>query len=155
MGLRFRIGPLNITKNGISSVSLGGRGLRVNINKYGTRTTFSLPGTGLSYTKLTPRREHSAHGMPGTGLRYQTRRTPHGERTPHDKPSARGIARLLIGIAIIAGLVALPAIGRRDSREAGPGHNNRVSAGTARTHPAVCPPAHRCKSGPSPARLTP
>jgi hypothetical protein len=70
MGWRFKIGPLNITKNGISSVSFGSRGLRVNINKYG----------------------------------------------------------------------------RRDSREAGPGHDNRVSAGTARaTHPAACPPAHRCK----------
>ena len=57
MGWRFRkkIGPLNITKNGISSISLGRRGFTVNINEKGTRTTFGLPGTGLSYqTKRVP-----------------------------------------------------------------------------------------------------
>lgn len=62
MGFRFqrriRILPgvsLNIGKSGVSSVSTGVRGFRVNWGKKGTRTTTSLPGTGLSYqSSVTP-----------------------------------------------------------------------------------------------------
>lgn len=62
VGLNFRkslkIAPgvrLNITKKGISSVSLGGKGARVNFGKKGTRTTVGLPGTGLSYSSFSPK----------------------------------------------------------------------------------------------------
>ncbi|RZG88539.1 DUF4236 domain-containing protein [Acinetobacter sp. WCHAc060033] len=62
MGFNFRkslkIAPgvrLNITKKGISSVSLGGKGARVNLGKKGTRTTVGLPGTGLSYSSFSPK----------------------------------------------------------------------------------------------------
>jgi hypothetical protein len=58
MGFRFRKGVrvfpglrLNITKHGISSVSIGGKGLTYNIGKKGTRATGGLPGTGLSYSE--------------------------------------------------------------------------------------------------------
>jgi len=61
MGFNFRkslkIAPgisLNITKKGISSVSLGGKGTRVNLGKKGTRTTVGMPGTGLSYSSFSP-----------------------------------------------------------------------------------------------------
>ena len=63
MGFRFRrrIGPkgfkINITQNGISSVSLGGRGLSYNIpvnRKGGARTTVGIPGTGLSWDYQEP-----------------------------------------------------------------------------------------------------
>ena len=61
MGFNFRkslkIAPgvrLNITKKGISSVSLGGKGARVNLGKKGTRTTVGVPGTGLSYSSFSP-----------------------------------------------------------------------------------------------------
>lgn len=57
MPLRFRKGirilpgvRLNLTKNGISSLSLGGKGLTYNIGRKGTRTTGGIPGTGLSYS---------------------------------------------------------------------------------------------------------
>ena len=57
MGFRFRksikIAPgvrINLTKNGISSVSLGKRGATVNIGKKGTRGTVGIPGSGLSYS---------------------------------------------------------------------------------------------------------
>lgn len=60
MGLNFRksikIAPgirVNISKKGLSSVSVGGKGARVNVSKKGTRTTVGLPGTGLSYTTNT------------------------------------------------------------------------------------------------------
>lgn len=58
MGFRFRkavrILPglrLNITKHGISSVSVGGRGISYNIGKKGTRATGGIPGSGLSYSE--------------------------------------------------------------------------------------------------------
>jgi hypothetical protein len=57
MGLRFRKGVrllpgvrLNITKHGINSLSIGGKGLTYNIGKKGTRGTIGKPGTGLSYS---------------------------------------------------------------------------------------------------------
>lgn len=62
MGFNFRkslkIAPgvrLNITKKGLSSVSLGGRGARVNLGKKGTKTTVGIPGTGLSYSSFNPK----------------------------------------------------------------------------------------------------
>jgi Protein of unknown function (DUF4236) len=62
MGFRFRkrlrIIPgiwLNLSKRGVSSVSVGRRGATLNFNKRGTRETVGLPGSGLSYqTKRVP-----------------------------------------------------------------------------------------------------
>ncbi len=61
MGFRFRktIGlghgvRLNISKRGLSTVSIGRRGATLNVGSRGVRETFGLPGTGLSYT-TTPR----------------------------------------------------------------------------------------------------
>ncbi len=58
MGLRFRKGVklfpgirLNVTKHGLSSFTIGGRGLTYNIGKKGTRGTVGLPGSGLSYSE--------------------------------------------------------------------------------------------------------
>lgn len=60
MGFRFRKGVriapglrLNITKQGISSLSIGGRGISYNIGKKGTRATGGMPGTGVSYSHYT------------------------------------------------------------------------------------------------------
>lgn len=57
MGWNFRksikIAPnvrLNIGKKGISGVSVGGKGLRFGIGRKGTRTSVSIPKTGLSYS---------------------------------------------------------------------------------------------------------
>lgn len=56
MGWRFRrsirIVPgvrINLGKRGLSSVSVGGKGATFNAGRRGSMTTFSLPGTGLSY----------------------------------------------------------------------------------------------------------
>ncbi len=58
MVLRFRktvrILPgirLNVTKKGLSSLSVGGKGATWNIGRKGTRTTVGLPGTGISDTE--------------------------------------------------------------------------------------------------------
>ncbi len=66
MGFNFRksikIMPgvrVNLTKKGISSVSVGKNGARVNVGKKGTRTTVGLPRTGLSYSSYSPRNKQS------------------------------------------------------------------------------------------------
>jgi hypothetical protein len=57
---------LNVGKRGITSVTVGQRGASTNISKKGTRQTYSLPGTGISYqTKRKPFR---------TGSSYQAKR---------------------------------------------------------------------------------
>jgi hypothetical protein len=57
MGFRyrrsFRVLPgvrVNIGKTGVTSVSVGRRGLTTNFNAKGSRTTFGIPSTGLSYS---------------------------------------------------------------------------------------------------------
>ena len=61
MGWNFRksvgLGPfrVNVSKSGVG-YSLGGRGFRVGTNAKGRRyTSFSIPGTGLSYRKNLPK----------------------------------------------------------------------------------------------------
>jgi predicted alpha/beta hydrolase len=61
MGWNFRkstrLGPfrVNVSKSGVG-YSMGGRGFRVGTNAQGRRyTTFSIPGTGLSYRKSLPK----------------------------------------------------------------------------------------------------
>jgi hypothetical protein len=79
MGFRFRrssrLGPvrLNFSKNGLSSISLGGRGASLNIpvnRRGGTRTTVGLPGTGLSWSweQVAPARQPAgpADGLPNS-----------------------------------------------------------------------------------------
>ncbi len=76
MGLRFRkairLAPgirLNISKHGISSLSIGGKGLTYNIGKKGTRATGGLPGTGLSYSEYSSYRKSETQTIidPETG----------------------------------------------------------------------------------------
>ena len=40
---------LNLSKKGISSLSIGKRGARINISKKGIQTTLGIPGTGIFY----------------------------------------------------------------------------------------------------------
>ena len=99
MGLRFRkairLAPglkLNITKHGLSSLSVGGKGLTYNIGKKGARTTGGLPGSGLSYS------EYSAYNK---GKTEQVIDPETGEIT--ERPVASGPSWgiiLLIALAI-------------------------------------------------------
>lgn len=63
MGFRFskriRIGKgqtINFGRRGVSFSSKIAKGLSINVGRHGTRTTASIPGTGISYTKY---RRHS------------------------------------------------------------------------------------------------
>lgn len=65
MGFNFRkslkIAPgvkINITKKGVSSLSVGKNGARVNVGKKGIKTTVGIPGSGISYSK------HSSYNNP-------------------------------------------------------------------------------------------
>lgn len=59
---------LNLSKKGISSVSMGGKGLT--INSSGKLTT-SLPGTGLSYsTKLNGKNQSNSNSTNQSGARF-------------------------------------------------------------------------------------
>ena len=86
MAFRFRksarLGPLrfHFSKNGLSSISVGGRGASFNIpvnRSGGNRSTVGLPGTGLSWSVaheaaaargLPNRRRHSPQGRLGPEL---------------------------------------------------------------------------------------
>ncbi|WP_104470639.1 DUF4236 domain-containing protein [Acinetobacter indicus] len=45
---------LNISKNGLNSVTIGKPGASVNISKKGKQATVGIPGTGLSYSQKLP-----------------------------------------------------------------------------------------------------
>jgi hypothetical protein len=69
MGFRFRksikLAPgvkVNLSSRGLSSLSVGKNGARVNIGKKGIRGTIGIPGTGISYSAYSP---------------YQSQPTPH------------------------------------------------------------------------------
>ena len=82
MGFRFRkrirILPgisLNLGKSGFTSVSAGFRGFTVNLGNKGTKTTTSLPGTGLSYqSPLTPYQSKSGETPPSAQGAPETHR---------------------------------------------------------------------------------
>ena len=57
---------MNVGSRGVSSFSFGGRGMTVNVNKRGTRTTFSLPGTGISYRTSRSTQRRVAIGQPSS-----------------------------------------------------------------------------------------
>jgi hypothetical protein len=74
MGFRFRrsirLAPglrINLSK-GAPSLSVGGHGLTQNFGPHGARSTFGLPGTGLSYTTRRARRRRAAKGSFLSGI---------------------------------------------------------------------------------------
>jgi hypothetical protein len=72
MGFKFRKSirlfpgvKVNLSRSG-TSVSVGGKGVTTNYSKRGTRSTFSIPGTGVSYTT-----SHSKTSSPSSGQRFR------------------------------------------------------------------------------------
>lgn len=53
---------INLSSNGISGVSIGGRGVRVGVNRRGTYVGTSIPGTGLSAQHYLNSRSHNNSG---------------------------------------------------------------------------------------------
>jgi len=69
----FRIAPgirINISKKGLSSVSLGGRGATLNVGSdSGSRVSVGIPGTGLSYSERLDSPESLQDVVESTGER--------------------------------------------------------------------------------------
>ncbi|NPD17602.1 DUF4236 domain-containing protein [Xinfangfangia sp. D13-10-4-6] len=106
MALRFRkrirIAPgikINITQKGITSATIGPRGLNVNVGKKGKYLNAGLPGTGIySRTRI------SAGEKPAPS-EQRTHRAPdqHSNIRPTEKEP--GLSEGLIAISLIAFLV--------------------------------------------------
>jgi hypothetical protein len=117
MGFNFRkslkIAPgvrLNITKKGISSVSLGGKGARVNLGKKGTRTTVGVPGTGLSYSSFNPKqvKKETVRNEP-LGSSIQMNMSPVSAQVPLPLPFMPKFGRK-VSILLAIGICLMPYI---------------------------------------------
>jgi hypothetical protein len=102
MGFRFRKGVrlfpglrLNVTKQGISSLSIGGKGLTYNIGKKGTRSTVGLPGSGLSYSK------YASHTKTSSGERIDPET---GEIFPAQKEQGTPWGLIVIIALVVLGV---------------------------------------------------
>ena len=111
MGFRFRksikIAPgvrINLTKKGVSSLSVGKRGATVNVGKKGMRGTVGIPGSGLSYSS------YKSHNRPKSTPNHSSQQTPISNNTPpltllrsssiHDiDPNQRPVS-IMLGIGI-------------------------------------------------------
>ena len=77
MGFRFRQKikicdgiSLNLSKKGVSSLTLGGRGAALNVGRKGMRATAGIPGSGMSYSSYS-----SYNGSSAGSTTYQNEYT--------------------------------------------------------------------------------
>lgn len=92
---------MNVGSRGVTSFSFDGRGVTVNMSKRGTKSTYSLPGTGLSYqTRMTH------HHAPKPGLVPLS--APAVTCTPAQQARRRSFrAYAVVGVAALFGYLAL------------------------------------------------
>lgn len=127
MGFKFRksikVGParINLSKSGIG-YSIGTKGLRYTKKASGgSRTTASIPGTGISYSKDSPKRKSSAKKYASTKASSSTSRNSAQTSSGSSKGclssclwlagicTAIGLIRTYWWILLIAALIALAA----------------------------------------------
>lgn len=108
MGFRFRKtfgkGPFKMTvsKSGIG-YSVGGKGLRVTKKAGGgTRTTASIPGTGISYTTDSKKRKSSGSSSKSTSVA----KTTTASRSSKGNGGCLTSCLWLLGICLVIGLIA-------------------------------------------------
>ena len=121
MGFRFRrsfkVLPgvhLNVGKSGFTSVSIGGRGNRLNFSKKGTRHTIGIPGTGLSYSSLTSHKVSEPSSSISTASPTPTVAAEDLERfgiVPDEIPAGAGRSKWLILTMGLAGILAFAVLG--------------------------------------------
>jgi hypothetical protein len=104
MGWRFRRSVrllpgvrLNISKRGFSSVSVGRRGLTLNMGRRGVKETIGLPGTGISYTTPAQHLPHAEHHAPAPGV---VTTAPAGDGT------TVGWGAIVVAVIFIVGVLA-------------------------------------------------
>ena len=104
MGFRFRKSiklfpgfKINVSKKGVSSVSIGPRGATLNVGEHGTRATVGIPGTGISYSEQVSTTSDGAEQI--RGATSQTIDQP--------KAPSRAIERVKTSLIIVLGLVII------------------------------------------------
>ena len=108
MGFRFRksinLGGavrINVSKSGIGG-SIGGKGARITKKANGgTRTTTSIPGTGISYVEETGKKSRSKSKTTATVSNVEKVQAKR-EKVQAQKPTTRTIVSILIFFAYIA-----------------------------------------------------
>ena len=85
---------LNISKNGLNSVTIGKPGASVNISKKGKQATVGIPGTGLSYSQKLPSRTDTRSRSPSTPS------TPSSVE-PNSKQTISPTKIIVIGLLVI------------------------------------------------------
>lgn len=117
MGLNFRksikIGParVNLSKSGIG-YSVGTKGLRFTKKAGGgTRTTASIPGTGISYTKNSGNKKKNSSSSAKKST-IKTVSTPATVSAPHKKSWFTAIISAIIAFGMAGGgsLIALAIV---------------------------------------------
>ncbi|WP_180062070.1 DUF4236 domain-containing protein [Acinetobacter sp. YH12120] len=88
---------LNISKNGLNSVTIGKPGASVNISKKGKQATVGIPGTGLSYSQKLPSRTDTRSRSPSTP---STPSTPSSVE-PNSKQTISPTKIIVIGLLVI------------------------------------------------------
>ena len=138
MGFRFRkrfsfgkFFRLNVSGSGLSA-GLGPPGANINIGPRGTRTTFGIPGTGLSWVKTSSWKGAAAQSAPVLPLQ-----PPPGIARPETPTSGTGTgSRLLIWIAVITLMAAVIWLASRST----PKTNDALPNPNAATRVSPLPP---------------
>lgn len=111
MGFRFRksikLAPgvrINLTKKGVSSISVGKRGATVNVGKKGTRGTVGIPGSGLSYSSYKSHNKFKHIPQRSTQQKPTQHSNPASTRLPipsvQDMNATQKPVSILLGIGI-------------------------------------------------------
>jgi hypothetical protein len=139
MGWRYRrsykILPglrMNVGSRGVTSFSLGGRGITVNMSKRGTKTTYSLPGTGISYQTQTKRHQVAKSPPFAASPVVQAPRTQ-----PQRKPLNIYAA---VGAAAIIGYLVLRPVPSSQQNVVTTQRNASAPATVTSAAPALLPP---------------
>ncbi|WP_201526111.1 MULTISPECIES: DUF4236 domain-containing protein [Psychrobacter] len=116
MGFRLRksikIVPgvrINLTKKGVSSLSVGKRGARVNIGKKGTRGTVGIPGSGLSYSSYKSHSD-SKRQPPQSLAQNNSTSTRSPPPSIHDIDTVTAHAQRRVSILLGIGILLVPII---------------------------------------------
>ena len=143
MGFRFRkrlnVGPfrMNFSKSGVG-YSVGGKGFRVTKKAGGGyRTTASVPGSGISYSKDYPQNGKQV------GKMKKTTQSQKGKKPHNWKAWGIGIAAVLV-----IGIIGIIADGGKENPEQSPSPSISVSAAG---EPSASTPAIEPSSTPSPS----
>lgn len=117
MSFRFRksikLAPgvrINLTKKGVSSLSVGKRGATVNVGKKGTRGTVGIPGSGLSYSSYKSHSESKRQPPQALSQNNNTTRPPPPSAYNIDANANSATEQRQVSILLGIGIFLVPLI---------------------------------------------